>query len=70
MQTIQILQIRDEEIVALRTIPCAFRVMSLQGNTLAAGDDVNEAHVIDWSTGDYAVMWGSEDASEYDFQVS
>ncbi len=44
--------------------------MSLHGDMLASSDDVNETHVHNWRTGDYAVLWGSNEPSEHNFQVS
>lgn len=59
----------EAKFVVLQTIDTSFKAMTLRGDILAASDDVNETHIINWRTGDCAVLWGSDEPSEYNFQV-
>ena len=70
-QTVQIMTIDGgtEAFVTLCTLDIPFRAMTLRGDILAASDDVNETHIVNWRTQEYAVLWGSDEPSEHNFQV-
>ena len=53
----------------LRKLSLGFRALTLQGDILAASDDINETHLINWRTDEYAVLWGTNEPSEHNFQV-
>ena len=61
---------KNGEFVSLQVIASPLRAMAFRGDLLAASDDINETHVINWRSRDYAVLWGSDEASEHNFQVS
>ncbi|KAI0087526.1 hypothetical protein BDY19DRAFT_994850 [Irpex rosettiformis] len=52
----------------LATINSSFKVMNLCGDLLAIADETYEVHIINWRTGDMAMLWGSDEPSEYNFQ--
>ena len=43
--------------------------MALQGDVVILSDDVNETHLLDWRTNEYAALCGSDEPSEHNFQV-
>ncbi|KIP12200.1 hypothetical protein PHLGIDRAFT_62530, partial [Phlebiopsis gigantea 11061_1 CR5-6] len=73
---IEILAIRPLEqdskpiFVSLASVETTFRAMSLQGDILAASDDMNETHIINWKTNESAILCGSDEPSEHNFQAS
>ncbi|KAI0683291.1 hypothetical protein BC835DRAFT_1296405 [Cytidiella melzeri] len=52
----------------LATISSSFKALNLCGDLLAIGDDMNEVHIINWLTGDMAVLLGTDEPSESNFQ--
>ncbi|KAF7800190.1 hypothetical protein EIP86_011437 [Pleurotus ostreatoroseus] len=70
-QTVQIMTVDQDAgmFVTLCTLEIPFRAMTLRKDILAASDDVNETHIINWRTQEYAVLWGSDEPSEHNFQV-
>lgn len=54
----------------LAVIDSSFKAMTLCGDLLAMSDDVNETHIVNWRTGALAALWGSNEPSEHNFQVS
>jgi hypothetical protein len=53
----------------LATIDTPFNAMTLRGSILALSDDMNETHVMNWQTREMAVLWGSNEPSQHNFQV-
>ena len=53
----------------LDTIDSSFKVMALSGDILVIADETYEVHIVNWRTKDMAVLRGSDEPSEYNFQV-
>ena len=53
----------------LAVIDSPFRAMSLCGDLLALSDELKETHIVNWRTGEKAILLSPDDASEYNFMV-